>query len=162
MAAMIYECLLLVGVLFGTALLFGVLTQTRHALDNRHALQVFLFVVLGAYFSWFWSKGQTLAMKTWHLHLQQTDGRPLARRLAVVRYLLSWGLVLPPVVFTWFFSLPPWSLAFGTFIWLGVWYGFALLRQDKQCLHDVVCGTRMVYIAPPRKPATPDSKTNQP
>ena len=35
-----------------------------------------MFVVLGIYFVWFWSRGQTLAMKTWHIRLVDAQGRP--------------------------------------------------------------------------------------
>src|SRR5256885_8825705 len=64
MACWLYEGMLLFGVVFIAGYLFGTLSQTRNAMDNRHALQAFMFVVLGIYFVWFWSKGQTLAMKT--------------------------------------------------------------------------------------------------
>ena len=75
MACWLYEGTLMFGVVFLAGYLFSALTQTRHALDNRHGLQAFVFVVSGIYFVWFWSKGQTLAMKTWHIRL--VDGRGL-------------------------------------------------------------------------------------
>jgi uncharacterized RDD family membrane protein YckC len=55
--------------------LFGTLSQTKHALDNRHGLQAFLFLIFGIYFTWLWSKGQTLAMKTWHIRVVDAKGR---------------------------------------------------------------------------------------
>jgi hypothetical protein len=39
------------------AICFGTLSQTRNALDNRHPLQAFVFVVFAVYFVWFWAKG---------------------------------------------------------------------------------------------------------
>lgn len=39
------------GVVFIAGYLFSTLSQTRHALDNRHGLQAFLFVVFGIYFT---------------------------------------------------------------------------------------------------------------
>ena len=69
MACWLYEGMLLFGVVFLAGYLFGTLSQTRNALDNRHALQAFLFVVFGIYFTWFWSRGQSLAMKTWDIRL---------------------------------------------------------------------------------------------
>ena len=56
LSCMLYEGLLLFGVVFVAAYLFSTLSQTRHAMDNRHALQTFLFVVFGIYFVWFWSR----------------------------------------------------------------------------------------------------------
>ncbi len=49
MACWIYESMLLFGVLFTTSYFFSVVTQTRHALDNRLAQQATLFFVLGLY-----------------------------------------------------------------------------------------------------------------
>ena len=64
LACFVYEGVLLFGVLMISGYLFSTLTQQRHALLGRHALQGFLFVVLGIYFVWFWSHGgQTVAMK---------------------------------------------------------------------------------------------------
>jgi len=64
MACWLYEGMLLFGVVFIAGYLFGTLTQTRNAMDNRTALQVFIFLALSAYFVIFWTRGQTLAMKT--------------------------------------------------------------------------------------------------
>ena len=61
MACWMYEGMLMFGVVFIAGYLFGTLSQTRNAMDNRHALQAFLFVVFGIYFVWLWAKGQTLA-----------------------------------------------------------------------------------------------------
>lgn len=69
MACWLYEGMLMFGVVFIAGYLFGTLSQTRNALDNRHALQGFLFVIFGIYFVWFWARGQTLAMKTWHIRV---------------------------------------------------------------------------------------------
>ena len=42
-----------------------------------HGLQLFVFLVLGLYFSWFWSHGgQTVAMKTWHIRLLTRTAGP--------------------------------------------------------------------------------------
>jgi hypothetical protein len=86
MACWLYEGMLMFGVVFIAGYLFGTLSQTRNAMDNRHALQAFLFVVFGIYFTWFWAKGQTLAMKTWHIRVVDRDGRPLTQRRALLRY----------------------------------------------------------------------------
>ena len=64
MACFIYEGVLLFGVVMIAGYLFSTLTQQRNALNGRHGLQAFLFIVLGIYFVWFWSRGgQTVAMK---------------------------------------------------------------------------------------------------
>lgn len=157
LCAMAYESLLLFGILMTAALPFGILTQTRHALDNRLALQVFLFLVLGAYFSWFWAKGQTLAMKTWHLHLERTDGTKAPLHVAALRYVLAWVWVIPPLSVAWLLDFKLWNLAITMLCWLLVWIGLGRLRADKQCWHDALCKTRVVHITPTKSAMTPPS-----
>lgn len=148
MACMLYEALLLLGVVFITGLLFGILTQTRNAMDNRHGLQVFLFFVIGMYFVWFWSKGQTLAMKTWHLHIQLTNGGHVSIQRALIRYLLAWLWTIPALGLAKLLQLPlPDTFAF-VIVWAGLWSIPGLIRRDRQFLHDVWAGTALVYIKP--------------
>ncbi|NBX55368.1 MAG: RDD family protein, partial [Betaproteobacteria bacterium] len=63
MACWLYEGMLLFGVIFIAGYLFSTLSQSRHGLSNRPGLQAFVVLVLAIYFTWFWHKGQTLAMK---------------------------------------------------------------------------------------------------
>jgi len=123
MACWLYEGMLLFGVVFIAGYLFGTLSQTRNAMDNRHALQAFLFVVFGIYFVWLWSKGQTLAMKTWHIRLESASGMPPTSGQAAKRYLLA--CLLFPISWAW-----------------------ALFAADRQFLHDRLAGTRLVNAAP--------------
>jgi uncharacterized RDD family membrane protein YckC len=74
-----YEGMLMFGVVFLAGYLFSTLSQTRNALDNRHALQAFVFVIFGIYFVWFWAKGQTLAMKTWNIRVVDVHGAPITQ-----------------------------------------------------------------------------------
>ena len=87
------------GVVFIAGYLFGTLSQTRNAMDNRNALQAFVFVVFGIYFVWFWAKGQTLAMKTWDIRLVDIAGRLITQKRALLRYILSWLWFLPSLLF---------------------------------------------------------------
>ncbi len=68
-ACMMYEGVLLFGVVFLAGYLFDTLTQSRSGLMLRHARQVFLFLAIGVYFLACWRRGgQTLPMKTWNIH----------------------------------------------------------------------------------------------
>src|SRR6218665_3557039 len=87
MACWLYEGLLMFAVVFIAGYLFGTLSQTRNALDNRHALQAFVCLVAGIYFTWFWARGQTLAQKTWHLRVVDKTGRAVTEARALLRYL---------------------------------------------------------------------------
>ena len=121
MACWLYEGLLLFGVLFISGYLFSTLSQSRHALDNRHGLQAFLFLVVGIYFTWFWSKGQTLAMKTWHIQVVDQAGQPVSQARAFLRYLLSWVWILPPLLVTAPFQLPSSEIAVLLLGWVLIW-----------------------------------------
>ena len=149
MACWLYEGMLLFGVIFIGGYLFGTLTQTRHALDNRHGLQVFLFLVISAYFVEFWSRGQTLAMKTWHIRIVDAAGLPLTRQRALLRYLLAWVWILPPLFVAWAAQLPPGASALVFLLWVAAWAGSSLIAPDRQFWHDLGAGTRLVHHVSP-------------
>ena len=144
MACWLYEGLLLFGVVFIAGYLFSTLSQTRHALDNRAGLQAFLFLILGIYFTWFWHRGQTLAMKTWHIRVVSEQGLPLAQSQALRRYMASWLWFAPPLALTWPMQLPATQVAVLTMAWVALWALLSRLRPDGQYWHDVIAGTRLI------------------
>ncbi len=151
MACWLYEGMLMFGVVFVAGYLFSALSQSRHALDNRHSLQAFLFVVFGIYFTWFWAKGQTLAMKTWNIRLTDTSGQPVSQRRALARYLLSWLWFLPPLA-----ALAPFSLSAGESAllitgWVLVYALLSRFHPQQQFWHDALAGTRLVSLGTPAK-----------
>ncbi len=148
MACWLYEGMLMFGVVFIAGYLFGTLSQTRNAMDNRHALQAFLFVVFGIYFTWFWAKGQTLAMKTWNIRLVDRFGRPVSQARALWRYALSWLWFLPALA-----ALAPFSLPVGESVviiigWVAVWALLSRFHPQRQFWHDALAGTRLVSSPP--------------
>jgi len=145
MACWLYEGLLLFGVVFVAGYLFSALSQTRHAMDNRHGLQAFLFVVFGIYFTWFWSKGQTLAMKTWHIRLVDRQGHPVTQSRALLRYVLSWAWFLPPLLVLAPFQLAAGEMAVITTGWVLVWALLSRFHPQQQFWHDALAGTRLVH-----------------
>ena len=152
MACWMYEGMLMFGVMFIAGYLFSTLSQTRNALDNRHALQAFLFVVFGIYFVWFWGKGQTLAMKTWNIRVVDVQGAPLTQTRALLRYLLSWVWFLPPLAVTALFALPALEGAVLAIGWVAVWAILARFQPQTQFWHDVWAGTRLInWVAPAKK-----------
>jgi uncharacterized RDD family membrane protein YckC len=148
MACWLYEGILLFGVVFIAGYLFGTLSQTKNAMDNRHALQAFLFVVFGIYFGWLWAKGQTLAMKTWHIRVLDQHGKPLTQGRAVIRYLWSWLWLLPPLLASWWFSLPGGESMVITIGWVAVWAILSRFHPRQQFWHDAFAGTQLVSVAP--------------
>lgn len=143
-----YEGVLLFGVVFISGYLFSALSQTRHALDNRHGLQAFVFLVMGLYFTWFWHKGQTLAMKTWHLRLVDKHGLPLSQQRALARYFLSWVWLLPPLVLAQWLSLSALQSIGACAVWVLCWALLSRFQKDHQYWHDQWASTRLIDVRP--------------
>lgn len=147
---MMYEGVLLFGVVFLAGYLFDTLTQSRNALMFRHGRQAILFIAIGVYFLASWSKkGQTLPMKTWNIRLVGRDGEPPTTARLLLRYLLIWPLPLLGALLVLagsritgysstdlFIVFTPFTL----FIW--TWFD-----PDRQFLHDRLAGTRLVNVA---------------
>lgn len=123
LGAMLYESLvvfaiLLVGFMFPQIVLSGF----GMSLGGK-AMWIHLFIVLMAYFVWFWLHGgQTLPMKTWKLKLVDQSGSPLRPMQAILRYFAAW----------------PSTLLFG----VGIFW--ALIDRDGQFLHDRISGTKII------------------
>jgi len=146
LACFLYEGVLLFGVLMIAGYLYSTLTQQRHALSGLHGLQAFLFLVLGIYFVWFWSRGgQTVAMRTWHIRLVTAEGRPVGQPRALARYLLSWVWFMPALLSIWLADLHGALPTFGLML-AGVlaYAGLARLHPTRQFWHDAACGTRLI------------------
>jgi uncharacterized RDD family membrane protein YckC len=123
LASGVYELLLLLALVFLATFPFLALFSDATHGWRRHLLQLWVLVVCGAYFVWFWTRGgQTLPMKTWNLRLARTDGAALTWQLAVLRYLLA---------------------VVGLFA-AGLGFAWALFDRDRQFLHDRLCGTSIV------------------
>jgi uncharacterized RDD family membrane protein YckC len=146
MACWLYEGMLLFGVVFISGYLFSALSQTRHALDNRLGLQAFVFLVFGIYFTWFWHKGQTLAMKTWHIRVVDRQGQPLTQKRALWRYVLSWVWFVPPLAILGPLQVSGTEVAVGVIGWVLVWALLSRFHSDRQFWHDIWAGTRLVHV----------------
>jgi uncharacterized RDD family membrane protein YckC len=154
MACWLYEGLLLFGVVFISGYLFSTLSQSRHALDNRHGLQAFLFFVVCIYFTWFGQKGQTLAMKTWHIRVVNIKGQALTQKRAFIRYLLTWIWFIPPLAILAPYGLTGGETAVLFFGWVSVWALLSRFHPQRQFWHDALAGTRLIN-AQPIQPAKP-------
>jgi uncharacterized RDD family membrane protein YckC len=127
LASMLYESMLLLGVLALTFLVpylmlgvgFGIAPPGWFA-------WLHIFAVLGAYFVWYWRRhGQTLAMQTWRLKLvDAADGRGLPPGRCWLRYALCWPSVLL----------------------FGIGLLWALVDRDRQFLHDRLAGSCIVLL----------------
>lgn len=144
---MIYEAVLLIGVSF--IVVYALLAALRWthplAAHQRWVLQAVLFVAFGIYFVYCWTRsGQTLAMKSWHLHVIDRAGRPPSLRTALLRYLLAWTLFAPGLAFVALVHTHAlWdALAFAA--GFGAMLLVARTHADRQLLHDRLLGTRVI------------------
>jgi uncharacterized RDD family membrane protein YckC len=88
--SMLYESLILVAVLFTTGFIFHLVFRDINSLFFRPAFQLYLLIVAGIYFIWFWTHGgQTLPMQTWKLRVVSADGGRVYLKQAVARYLFA-------------------------------------------------------------------------
>jgi uncharacterized RDD family membrane protein YckC len=146
---MVYEAMLLFAVVFLSGWLFSTLLQQRHALYLRHALQIWLLVVVSVYFIWFWTHGgQTLAMKTWRIRLVADDGQPVRITRALGRYLLAWMWILPGLVLAWVLGVKGWMLVLVPAANMLLWALTIYLDPQRRFLHDRLAGTRVVTVPP--------------
>ncbi|MCZ2103780.1 MAG: RDD family protein [Comamonadaceae bacterium] len=143
MASWLYDGVLLFGLVFIADYLFDTLSQSRHALAHRGLRMAYLFVMLGVYFGWFWSRGQTLAQKTWRIRVVDAAGAPLTQPRAVVRYLLSWLWFLPPLA-AYSLGLPLLTTLALLVLWIVAWALASRLHPLGQFWHDALAGTRLV------------------
>lgn len=128
LAAMVYESLLVLAVLFIASLPFLYVVGDAQSGWRHAAFQLYLVGVLFAYFAAFWRRsGQTLAMKTWRIRLVGPDGGRISLKQALQRYLLAWVSLLPA----------------------GAGFWWALFDRDRQFLHDRLLGTRLVRVPRP-------------
>lgn len=124
LASMLYEGLLILGVLsvafmipqLALGLGFGIVLP-------GYVLLAHLFIVLGAYFLWYWIHGgQTLAMQTWKLKISTPSGSAPAVPFLVLRYILAW----PSILF------------------YGIGLVWSIFDREGQFLHDRLAGTRVI------------------
>lgn len=149
MACWLYEGILLFAVVFVAGWLFSTLGQMRDPMDARRPLlQAFLLVVFGIYFAWFWAKGQTLAMKTWHIRIVDRAGRPVSQARALLRYACSWLWFLPSVLLAAALNARPGEAAVVMLGWVLAWALLSRLHPQRQFWHDALAGTRLVSASP--------------
>ena len=126
LACNLYESLLLIAVLFVAALPFVAITLLLPPETGLVLREIFLWIYLfffaGFYFTLFWRKGQTLAMKTWGIRLTATHGGVPTTSQLWLRYLLACLNVAM----------------------LGIGWWTALLREDRQFPQDHHAGTRLI------------------
>jgi len=147
---MMYEAVLLFGVIFLAGYLFDTLTQSRNALMWRSMRQGVLFLAIGMYFVLSWRRrGQTLPMKTWNIRLVDAHGRTPSLGRLLARYALIWPI---PLLAAWLIQQASRLTGYASTDMLIVFAPFALFLptwfdRQGQFLHDRLLGTRLLTVA---------------
>jgi uncharacterized RDD family membrane protein YckC len=138
LATMLYDLMLVCGVLVMAAALFVIPIQAvtggtvggENTIDGplRLIFQVWLLAVILLYFGYFWSRGrQTLAMRAWRTRLIRDDGADLTSMDALRRLAFATITLLP----------------------LGAGVLWVLLDRDGLAWYDRLSRTRPVLLAKP-------------
>ncbi|HSG93863.1 MAG TPA: RDD family protein [Methylotenera sp.] len=123
-ACLLYELLSVIAIVFVSAGLFVWLAGDATQGGKRLLLQIFLWLIAGAYFVWCWQKsGRTLAMQAWKLKLINDDHQLLTFKISLLRYVLA-------TLSTVFFGLG--------FLW-------AIVDSQHLFLHDRLLKSRIVF-----------------
>jgi len=141
--SMVYEGIMLFGVLFFFGYAFSALLRFQgHLGVLRDLFQGFLMLLLGLYFTWFWSLGRrSLPMKTVALLIVGRQNKPISSIRAMARFIVAGVLGLLPLalaakVHPAFFLLALLPLA------------WCFVDADRQSLYDRLSGTRLVVSDP--------------
>ncbi len=138
LAVIIYDALLLAGVLFfSLAIIFGIPLYIFKSAVNQDTLDAFpalkllmsgllilvALLIAFIFYGWFWVKGgQTLGMKAWHLYLVNDEGKYITWKVAAIRFITA---------------LVSWACA-------GVGFAWILLNRKKLAWHDMASNTQIV------------------
>jgi uncharacterized RDD family membrane protein YckC len=148
LAAIVYDGLLLVGLLIGaTALALGLVVafiggeafRATNPLAGNPFFQTYLLLVCFFFYGGFWTHGgQTLGMRAWRLRLQRRDGGGVGWWQALLRFLIG-GCWLVPVAIL--------HRPFGTSVGLSLAAGMGtLMLLIALRLPDRVSGTELVVL----------------
>lgn len=149
LACLLYECMLVFGLLMVGGFAHVALTQQPYTPGNNHGAGWVALLVMALYFVWCWSRGQTLAMKTWFIgvHSEKT-GHPPAWPQALVRFAAAWLMALPALAAVHILGLTePRGWVYAA-VGLNV-LAYAALSHwlpGRQFLHDRLAGTALVDL----------------
>jgi uncharacterized RDD family membrane protein YckC len=131
LAAMLYDALLVVALLFLATLPFVAIRGGEPVEAGESLLYRLVLVgVVFAFFVGFWSRsGRTLGMQSWGLQLETPDGRIPSATTASLRFFAALLSLLP----------------------LGLGFFWQLWDKDALTWHDRISNTRLVYYPKPKK-----------
>ena len=152
LAALLYDVILLIGMLFIAALPLPLFEeQVRELWWARTLEQIYLLISWFFFFGWFWTHGgQTLGMKVWRMKLLREDGNELRWRDALARFspISACFCTLLILIGLGILSVKSASILGGIVVALG--FLWILVDQERRAWHDLISGTRLVLVLPNR------------
>lgn len=123
----IYDSLLLAGVIFAASILFLLIPDNIESILIVKILKItYLLAVAFIFYGWFWVKaGQTLGMKSWGLYLVNADGKFINWKQAAIRYCVA---------------ILSWAIAGLGFTWI-------LINKKRLTWHDIASKSQIVKVA---------------
>ncbi|MFO1253067.1 MAG: RDD family protein [Inhella sp.] len=152
LACLFYESFLAFGLLMVAGFAHYALTRRSFEPGQVTGAGLVFLGVLALYFSWCWSRGETLAMKTWYIGVRDArSGRPPAWPQALKRFAWSWLMVLPALGVSHLLALESqrrW-IYIALLINLLVYAVSSRWLPGRQYLHDRLAGTELVDLRQP-------------
>lgn len=144
---MIYEAVLLFGILFAAELLFALSTQNLNPASLHYWHNLYLFLVLGIYFTYFWGHGgQTLPMQTWHIKVVSNNMQPVTFKQACIRYCIAWMWFLPALGLSYALGVQRMTCFALFLIGMIAWALTSKFDKNGQFFHDKLAGTQLVTV----------------
>jgi uncharacterized RDD family membrane protein YckC len=123
LAALVYDSLLLAGIVFVFTLLVVLARGARVVAPQTWWFEACLLAIAMLFYVGFWSHGgQTLGMRAWRIRVLSRDGGPVSARQAIVRFFAAWLAALPA----------------------GLGYWWSLWDAEGRCWHDRLSRTRVI------------------
>ena len=127
LAALVYDALLLLAVLFAATVPVLLFTGGRAVDPNDPVFTAYLLAVSYAWFGWCWTRsGQTLGMRAWRMQVRTREGTRLG----------------------WWRSLGRFAAALVSLGTAGAGLLWVAVDRDRRSLHDRLSGT-VVEMVPP-------------
>lgn len=154
---MVYEAFLFTAVEMFAMFVFLFIAQRAAPGIVEHGKQFVFMLVAAAYFIHAWTdSGHTLAMKTWRIKLVKVGYAKVPLMAATKRFVYAWGWFMPALVVCYAFKLNSKSeVASAVAINVVAWGLTVFLNKDRQFLHDVLAGTRLIALPKPEKKKKP-------
>jgi uncharacterized RDD family membrane protein YckC len=129
LAALLYDCLVIVALWFTAAVPFVWLANgSPRAPLTRVAFQLYLLAIAFGFFGWFWVHGgQTLGMRAWRLKLVDARGQAVTWAVAARRFLAA---------------IPSLLCAGIGLLWI-------MHDRDRRAWHDRLSGTWVIVVPKP-------------